>query len=206
MKFSQPFEGVPLWEFSGLDIPDIDPYSYQSFSAQEKKNIMSDDIYKKRLVIDFEHLEGCPKYEKVISEIEKCILTIKAEQPDRIYTAEGEYTTLLFMMDAWNMRDYKNTEFVLDRKGFNMGYHLDNHNIKCNLFLNLKDNVSSTEFLILNNPMPWNYEEYKCVPREWKGPTNKGTGYFYFNEDRLWHKINVDDEERFIAMMGVTIE
>ena len=48
MNISQPFKGVPLWEFNGLDIPDIDLYSYRNVSAQESKPVMSAEIYKKR--------------------------------------------------------------------------------------------------------------------------------------------------------------
>ena len=94
---------------------------------------------------------------------------------------------------------------VIDNSSFFMGYHLDNRNIKCNLFLNLQHNISSTEFSIVNQHTPFNTTEFKPSIREWKGPTEKGTGYFWFNCPELWHRINVTDVERKIAMMGVTI-
>lgn len=206
MNISQPFKGVPLWEFNGLDIPDIDLYSYRNVSAQESKPVMSAEIYKKRTVIENKDLSHCEKYVKVESQIKDVIAAIQKQSTEMIYVEDGEYKTLLLMQGAWNMRNYKNIEFIMDKKGFNMGYHLDNRNIKCNLFLNLKDNISSTEFMILNRPFPWTHESYVCDKKEWKAPSQKGSGYFYFNEDRLWHKIEVEDDERLIAMMGVTME
>ena len=196
MKISQPFDDMPLWQFENIDIPELNYSKYRYKSIQNDNSLLNDPKYAKRKKITYIVLDHCDDFKQIKMQIIDLIENIKKTNTLPIET--------LYTINAWDMRGYP-IDIVIDNSSFFMGYHIDNRNIKCNLFLNLQDNMSSTEFSIVNQHTPFNTTEFKPSIREWKGPTEKGTGYFWFNCPELWHKIYVTDVERKIAMMGVTI-
>jgi hypothetical protein len=196
MKISQPFDDMPLWQFENIDIPELNYSKYPHNSVQNNNSLLDDPKYANRKKIISNVLDHCEDFKQIKMQIIDLIENIK-----KMNTLPIE---ILYSINAWDMDGYP-IDIVIDNSLFFMGYHIDNRNIKCNLFLNLQDNMSSTEFSIVNQHTPFNTTEFKPSIREWKGPTEKGTGYFWFNCPELWHRIHVTDVERKIAMMGVTI-
>jgi|688.fasta_scaffold236590_2 hypothetical protein len=197
MKISQPFDDMPLWQFENIDIPELNYSKYRYISGQNMDFLTSDPIYSKRKRIEFTELNQCEDFKQIKIQVIDLIEKIKKTNTLRL--------DILYPMDAWDMYEYP-IDILIDNSSFDMGNHIDNRNVKCNLFLNLQHNMSSTEFSIVNQHTPFNTTEFKPSIREWKGPTEKGTGYFWFNCPELWHRIHVTDVERKIAMMGVTIK
>ena len=196
MKISQPFDDMPLWQFENIDIPELDYSKYTQNSMQNDNSLLNDPKYAKRKKITYIVLNQCEDFKQIKMQVIDVIENIKKTNTLPI--------DILYPIDPWDMIGYP-IDIIIDSLPFYMGNHLDNRNIKCNLFLNLQHNISSTEFSIVNQHTPFNTTEFKPSIREWKGPTEKGTGYFWFNCPELWHRINVTDVERKIAMMGVTI-
>jgi hypothetical protein len=195
IKITRPFDDVPLWQFENVIIPDLDYSRYEAKQVKNDNSILDLDVYSNRNKIYSNALDNCPDFKIIKDQVRNIVEDI--EKSSNIDT--------LYCINPWDMNGYQ-IDIVIDNSKFFMGDHIDNRNIKCNLFLNLQDNKSSTEFSILNSHTPFNTEDFKPSNRQWKGPTNKGTGYFWFNTPELWHKINVKDEERKIAMMGVVIK
>ena len=196
MKISQPFDDMPLWQFENIDIPELDYSKYTQNSMQNDNSLLNDPKYAKRKKITYIVLNQCEDFKQIKMQVIDVIENIKKTNTLPI--------DILYPIDPWDMIGYP-IDIIIDSLPFYMGNHLDNRNIKCNLFLNLQHNISSTEFSIVNQHTPFNTTEFKPSIREWKGPTEKGTGYFWFNCPELWHRINVTDVERKIAMMGITI-
>jgi len=196
MKINQPFDDMPLWQFENIDISELDYSKYHAISTQNNNSLLKDPIYSNRKKILSNVLDHCEDFKKIKMQIIDLIENIKKMNTLPI--------DILYPIDTWDMFGCP-IDIVIDTSPFDMGCHIDNRNIKCNLFLNLQDNMSSTEFSIVNQHTPFNTTEFKPSIREWKGPTEKGTGYFWFNCPELWHRIHVTDVERKIAMMGVTI-
>ena len=215
MKIVKPFADQPLWEFYDVDIPDID-YSKYNFKTQAELsnlNSLSDDNYNKRMKVQGDSLQGDPVYEKLRQEIIKVLKEIKNQYQGEKGESKDEVSRwdengnrfLLFCIDAWNLGNCY-ADLIIDKKGFFMGNHYDNRNVKANLFLNLKDNEASTEFTITNELTPSNFDEFVPLKKYYKGPGKKGSGYFYFNTNQMWHKIEVTEEERHIAMLGIYVQ
>lgn len=202
MKIIKPFSDLPLWEFYDVDIPHID---YDSFDFKTIKELnadnpcLQDDIYTTRHKCK---PFGDPSYEKLVKNVHNVINNIKESEgsPNIIMLDES----LLFSMGAWSF-EKNDIDIIIDQQGYFMGYHLDNRNVKANLFLNLEDNESSTEFFITNTFQPDNFDNFIPTKTEWTGPTKKGSGYFYFNNSNFWHKIDVTEKERKILMMGIYV-
>lgn len=207
MNISKPFEDQLIWEFDGIDIPALDFSKYESEVASETISVMSDPIYSKRIKHTKKHLEKYAEYKYIVKQIQEVVEKIKESvSSDSLYVIDRftNTKTLLYFIDTWNMKEY-DLEFIEDKKGFSMDYHIDNRHVKLNLFINLQDNKDSTEFRLLDqyNPVSINSNIERSF-RDWKGPTHKGSGYLFFNTSDLWHKINVT-EDRYIGMMGVLI-
>ena len=218
MKIVKPFADQPLWEFYDVDIPDID-YSKYNFKTQAELsnlNVLAGDNFNKRMKVQGTSLrnERDLTYEMLVSEIVKVLLEIKAQNQGKNGDGDNEVSRhdengnqfLLYCVDAWNIEKHCVPDLIIDKEGFFMGYHYDNRNIKANLFLNLEDNESSTEFIITNELTPSNFDDFVPTKKYYKGPTNKGSGYFYFNTNQLWHRIEVTEAERKIAMLGIVIQ
>lgn len=205
MKFSKPFDDELLWEFDGLEIPEIDFNKFESMSAVN--NVMSENIYSKRTKYIKKNIERFPEYALILDQVKNLIEKIKADEgTNELYSFDSKTETksLLYFINTWDMKGY-DLEFIYDKKGFNMNYHIDNRQVKLNLFLNLQDNKNSTEFKILDQFNPNTIEHNtKLDSRYWQGPTHRGSGYLFFNTSDLWHKINVE-EDRYFAMMGVLL-
>lgn len=207
MQISKPFEDQLIWEFDGLSIPELQFDKYDSEIASETISVMSDPIYSKRKKYTKRHLHQYPEYKNLVEQVEKVVKKIQESvSSDALYVVDihTQTKTLLYFIDTWNMKDY-DLEFIEDKKGFSMDYHIDNRHVKLNLFLNLQDNKDSTEFRILDqfNPVAINSGIAPSY-RDWKGPTHKGSGYLFFNTSDVWHKINVT-EDRYVGMMGVLV-
>jgi len=202
MKISKPFSDLPIWEFYEVDIPDLDyeKFDFKTLRELNKENpCLQDEIYEKRRKSS---PIGNSSYDKLIQNVHSIIHTIsESEDNSNVIMVDN---SLLFSMGPWYF-EKNEAEIVIDNKGYNIGYHLDNRNIKANLFLNLEDNESSTDFFIIDPINTMNYDSYTPSKKEWSGPTKKGSGYFYFNNHTFWHKINVTEEERKILMMGIYI-
>lgn len=199
IKITKPFDDVPMWQFENVIIPDLDYSKYDINQVQNDNSILKAEVYSKRKKINAKILNNCSDFKIIKDQIRNVVEEIEntSHSDDVIDT--------LYCINPWDMDDYQ-IDIVIDNFQFFMGDHIDNRNIKCNLFLNLQDNQSSTEFSIVNSHTPFNSEEFKPSIRKWKAPINKGTGYFWFNSPEIWHKIHVTDEERKIAMMGVVIK
>lgn len=197
MKISQPFDDMPLWQFENIDIPELDYAKYYHKSGQVDDSLLADPIFSNRKKIEYTVLDQCKDFKQIKMQVIDVIEKIKKANTFPIH--------FLYPMDTWNMMGYQ-IDIVIDNLPFFMDYHIDNRNIKCNLFLNLQNNISSTEFCILNQHTPQNTTEFKPSIRKWKGPTEKGTGYFWFNCPELWHRISVTENERKVAMMGVYMQ
>ena len=80
-----------------------------------------------------------------------------------------------------------------DEPGYSMHAHYDNRAIFGNIFINMVDNDCSTLF----------YEQQKP---SWKGPTKKGTGIFFLNDENLYHTINHEGvQDRYILVIPLTL-
>lgn len=197
IKITKPFYDIPLWQFENVTIPDLDYSNYNADQVKNNNATLQADIYSKRKKIDAKYLNNCPDFKLIKDQVKNIVEEIQASSEDAI--------DILYCINPWDMNEYQ-IDIVIDNSEFFMGDHIDNRNIKCNLFLNLQDNESSTEFSVLNSHTPFNTGNFKPSVRYWKGPMKKGTGYFWFNTPEIWHKIQVTDEERIIAMMGVVIK
>lgn len=85
------------------------------------------------------------------------------------------------------------TNILLDKPGFNMGVHVDNRYVLGVLIINLQDNPigSGTYFPEL----------------KYSGPTKKGTGLFFLNNDNTPHKVyQPGPEDRLIAYQTLTLD
>lgn len=203
MIISKPFSDLPLWEFHDVDIPDLE---YEKFDFKTLKELnpdnacLQEEIYKRRFKAQ---PRGNPSYDKLILNVENVIHSIReSEGSPNIIMVDN---SLLYSMGPWFFKK-NDMDIIIDKKGYYMGYHLDNRNVKANLFLNLEDNESSTEFAIIDQVSTENYDNYTPSKKEWTGPTKKGSGYFYFNYHTFWHRINVTEEERKILMMGIYLD
>lgn len=202
MRINKPFDNLPLWEFFDIDIPEIDYDSYymktmKQLNADTGIDCLQDPIYDKRFKCS---PKGDIAYDKLCVNVEDILKKI-SETEGNNRSVEMDNTVLL-ISGAWDL-NRADIEVCVDKFGYNMGYHLDNRNVKSNMFINLEDNKSSTEFFIIEEINPANFDNYIPKKIEWKGPTEKGSGYFYFNNQRFWHKIDVTDEERKILMVGM---
>lgn len=218
MRIVKPFEDQPLWEFYDAEIPDIDYASYGFKTQNQISNleVLDGDMYNKRMKILGRSLLGDPVYEEIRKINMQVVDQIKSQHKNKNeycrYDRNGNQY-LLYCVNAWDM-GVCDPDLIIDKKGFFMGYHYDNRNIKANLFLNLEDNESSTEFLITDeiNPIKLTEDTEDATidspnePISYKAPSKKGSGYFYFNTNQLWHKIEVVDDERKISMWGVIIQ
>ena len=215
MRIVKPFAEQPLWEFYDAEIPDID-YSSYGFKTQAEIShleVLDDDMFNKRMKILGSSLMGDPAYEQIRKINMQVVDEIRSQHKNKNeycrYDKNGNQY-LLYCFNAWDMGPCT-PDLIVDKKGFWMGYHYDNRNIKANLFLNLEDNESSTEFLITDEINPTKLNEDATIdaqsdPIHYKAPSKKGSGYFYFNTNQLWHKIEVVDDERKISMWGVVIQ
>lgn len=212
MRIVKPFEDQPLWEFYDAEIPDIDYSSYEFKTQAEMSNleVLDGDIFNKRIKILGPSLLGDPTYEEIRNINMQVVDQIRNQHKNRNeysrYDKNGNQY-LLYCVNAWDM-GHCTPDLIIDKKGFWMGYHYDNRNIKANLFLNLEENKSSTEFLITDEVHPLRMSDDRTVNEaiSYKAPSEKGSGYFYFNTNQLWHKIEVVDDERKISMWGVVIQ
>lgn len=99
-----------------------------------------------------------------------------------------------------NMEDF-DYEFgtgkcLLDTKGHQMNYHIDNRNVGGVFILNLKNNPVSTTFKLSKDG-----DIFYTAPKE------KGTGVFFLNTHMSYHAIENDsDEERLIWYEIVSIK
>ena len=198
IKITKPFEDIPLWQFENVTIPALDYSKYNADQVKNNNATLQHDVYLNRKKIDAKHLNNCPDFKLIKDQVKNTVEEIQASSVDTAID-------ILYCINPWDMNEYP-IDIVIDNSQFFMGDHIDNRNIKCNLFLNLQDNESSTEFSVLNSHTPFNTGNFKPSVRYWKGPMKKGTGYFWFNTPEIWHKIQVTDEERIIAMMGVVIK
>lgn len=207
MRILQPFHNHPLWEFHEVELPDL-MFENHLFSKNNESKYNRDELSKGSVFVKRTKIYGVSQREHknqsleilrdVVHEIVRNIsVNVSEEMNKKIID--------LYCLNPWDMKNAY-PDVITDHAGFYMGEHLDNRNVKCNLFLNLENNQSSTEFKIIENPNPHNYENYTPAVLEWKAPTQKGSGFFYFNTQSLWHTIRVDEPERKIAMLGVTIE
>ena len=211
MKIVKPFADQPLWEFYDAEIPDIDYASY-GFKTQAEIShleVLEGEMFNKRMKISGPSLVGDPAYEEIRKINMQVVDQIRSQHKNKNeysrYDKDGNQY-LLFCVNAWDMGVCV-PDLIVDKKGFWMGYHYDNRNIKANLFLNLEDNESSTEFLITDEVRPENFNKAESnEPVQYKAPSKKGSGYFYFNTNQLWHKIQVVDDERKISMWGIVIQ
>lgn len=202
MKITQPLEGIPIWTFSGLDIPSF-PESIVSNRAGYADDVLElqDVKYEKRQIVDVESNSENKKYlQDVLNEIEKAIDNIKAQDLcDK---------TKKILLDDWYGTEWKfsaknmHYEVIIDLQDYYMGWHLDNRKNKSNIICNLEDNNSSTEFLILDAPNPKNVDTFIPSKIRWKAPTEKGTGYFWFNHHTLWHQIEIKEKNRKIIKLS----
>jgi hypothetical protein len=208
MQFSKPFEDEYIWEFDGLEIPEYDFSKYIGDTINNTVTVMKDPVYSKRTKYSKRDMINIPEYENVRSQVKTIVEMIQKDvNSDTLFSTDANTQTksLLYFIDTWNMKDY-DLDFIVDRKGFTMSYHIDHRNVKLNLFVNLKDNKDSTEFMLLNQYNP-NAHLFGFKPdcRNWQGPTHKGSGYMFFNSPSIWHKIDVTEDERHFGMMGVNI-
>lgn len=206
MRISQPFANHLLWEFEEVELPELvfDKSLFVTKNLKYAKDPLSNsEVFDKRSKIHgvSQHNLQNKSLELLKDVVHNIIRNIEAN----ISEETNQRIIELYCLNPWDMKNAY-PDVIIDHAGFYMGEHLDNRNVKCNLFLNLEDNISSTEFKIVENPNPHNYKEHIPSLLEWKAPTKKGSGFFYFNTPELWHTIRVTEPERKIAMLGVTIE
>lgn len=199
IKVTQPFQGLPLWTFSGLILPEFPECSGSTSAATYADNVPSlqDEKYKKRQILN---KETNKQYQnEVISQIEKAKEKIK-EFPR---CNETERTLLEdWYGTEWNFNiTDMHCEIITDYKEYYMGWHLDNRNTMANIICNLQDNQDSTEFCIVSQPTSSTLFEYFPTTENWKGPTEKGSGYFWYNSAAFWHQISINEEARRIAKL-----
>jgi len=184
MKISKPFadyrtrflEELPIWFFEDCQLPNVD-YNNLIWTAEcNAGELLDDPIYKKRLVARWEQNYTNPIFVSLEPVVKNIIENIKNTCPIESLSQQWPYNT-------W---DLKNFYFVVkkDIEGFQMDNHLDNRNIKWTFIMNIEDNIDSTTF----------YVNERTV----KGPTQKGSGVFYFNHHELLHSIGPIQKDRFI--------
>jgi len=206
MKIVQPFANHPLWEFEDVELPEL--VFDESLFIKKNPKYNRDPLSNSEVFNERSKIHGVSQYEinnKSLEILRDVVHNIIRTIRDNASEEANEKVIDLYCLNPWDMKDAY-PDVITDHAGFYMGEHLDNRNVKCNLFINLENNISSTEFKILENPNPHNYKEYIPSLVEWKSPTQKGAGFFYFNTPELWHTIRVGEPERKIAMLGVTIE
>lgn len=184
MKVTKPFsdyrtntqEELPIWFFEDCQLPDIDYNKLVWIDECNAGELLNNPIYKKRLVSPWEHNRENPIFVSLEPIVKNIISTIRDNHPIAKLQQQWPY-------DTW---DLKNFYFVIkkDVEGFHMGPHLDNRNIKWTFIMNVEDNPNSTTF----------YVNGKTV----HGPSQKGSGVFYFNHHELLHSIGPVQKDRFI--------
>jgi len=87
----------------------------------------------------------------------------------------------------------KGISFIIDKGGFNMGYHVDNGLSIATWIINVKDNPNAHTVYANKDVMEW--EEI------YRGPDKKGTGVLHINRPELYHcGINEGTEERAVLI------
>ena len=203
IKITQPIEGLPLWTFSGLILPEFPESSNSSSAATYAENVpeLQDEKYQKRQILNQNANDEYTN--EVVTQIEKALEKIKdfprSEATERILLED--WFGIQWNFHAKNMH----CEIITDYKGYYMGWHLDNRKVMANIICNLQDNQDSTEFLIIRQPTATALFEYSPTQEEWKGPTEKGSGYFWFNNPAFWHQITINEEARRIAKLALML-
>jgi hypothetical protein len=92
-----------------------------------------------------------------------------------------------------------------DEPGFKMNIHFDNRAVLGNIFFNLVDNPTSTEFF---NTFTTFYKEVldKETNLMYVAPKEKGKGVFFLNNPHMYHTIqNTSDTNRYVVNVVVFI-
>ena len=194
VNITQPFENYPLWVFSGLDFPEV-PDDLEYHSSQGGHILLQDEKYLKRMIAkDSEYQK------EIIQEIWLAIEEIKKAHISAIVEKYFENT---WCCRQWNFKKEEIlTEIIKDSKDFHIGSHVDNLYVKFNVMANLKDNVDSTQFHIIPQLTWINFNKFEKSMTSWSGPTEKGTGYFWFNHPALYHQIHITQDNRIVAKMS----
>lgn len=77
---------------------------------------------------------------------------------------------------------------IIDKKGYNLGWHLDHRLIFANGIFNVMDNDSHTEFSIANNG--------DTLYHTMSGEKNVGT--FWLSTENNWHRVKEITKDRYI--------
>ena len=194
INITQPFEKYPLWVFSGLDFPEI-PDDLEYHSMQGENILLQDEKYFKRLIAKDN------EYQKEI--LQEIWLAIEEIKKAPVSTIVKKYFEEYWVCRQWDFKKEElYTEIVKDSKDFHMGTHLDNLYVKFNAMANLKDNVDSTQFHIIPQPTWVNFNKFEKSMTSWTGPTEKGTGYFWFNHPALYHDIHITQDNRMVVKIS----
>jgi len=196
MEIIRPFKDVCLWEFHGLDIPEINFSKFAGPSANNAGRL----LYKNtKIRSSIEYTTVIPQLEKIIKEISNTENSNDLREGLNPRTSDD---MLLYFINVWEYKE-QNFEFLRDLNGYEMEWHMDNRHVKFNMIANLKDNVSSTEFKIMEQLTPHNVNDFKPRCIDYRAPTKRGSGILFFPTNRTWHRVIVkDEEERHVVMMG----
>lgn len=183
MKITKPFQNfkprtlpeLPIWFFEDVEIPDLD-FDSINWDNLNKTELTSDKIYESRMIAIWGKDENYKKFSDMRNITRNIIQEIKENHPRK-------GVSIIWPINTWvDSNPYIHVKRDLD--GFHMGPHLDNRNTKWTLIMNLKDNNNGTRFHIGNDIVT--------------GPTTKGSGVFYFNQEDLWHSIGPVEGTRYI--------
>jgi hypothetical protein len=82
---------------------------------------------------------------------------------------------------------------LIDKPGYNMGWHLDHRLIFANGILNVTDNESNTEF---------SNSEDGAISHTMSGTANIGT--FWLSTEKSWHKVTEITRDRYVIAFSLS--
>jgi len=190
IEITKPFEGwkyhgdvgkVPCWFFSGVEVPYID-FNSLDWKTKQGDLLQAGNNFSMRFDVP-----------DMPSELQAQLknLTNSVISEIRENHSENMGIDLLYPIFPWNLTS--KVSLKKDTKRFYMGKHLDNRNARFTFIMNLTDNLDGTTFYPDNFAEPYNKNNPVV------GPTEKGSGVFYFNHHTLIHDIGpIKSEERYI--------
>tara|TARA_Y100000004_G_C8830814_1_gene376089 strand:+ start:191 stop:787 length:597 start_codon:yes stop_codon:yes gene_type:complete len=194
MQINPTINDYPVFELSGVDLPDIIIDNKLAY----EENLLSSVSNKRKEITDIPE-NFLERWHQHGATIEKFItdpqLQINTPEIGSMWFGKNQKF-------KWN-NEYP-PRILLDGAGFYMEPHLDNRDVFAVVIVNLQDNPEGTGTKMLN---PFGITKRKQDEVVYQGPIKKGTGILMFNNWNTWHSIeNYSQENRLIAYYTIGID
>lgn len=174
---------LPLFLFSGADLPNIDLENLCWRNPFNASILMTDEFYKKRTQAYYSE-NKTDYFNDLVNIMDTIIENCKQKDIPELINL-FPFNTLC--------TSFRHIAINIDYSGFYMDKHLDNRNVKWTFVMNLDDNSTGTKIHLGDTTI--------------SGPTKKGSGVFFFNHHNLWHSVDTVTRNRTtLYSQGILID